>query len=260
MKIKVHHVDAFADHVFRGNPAAVCPLDAWLPETQMQNIAQENNLPETAFVVRTEQSYHIRWFTPIREVDLCGHATLASAFVLWQGGVAGDEITFESASGPLRVFKRGDQIFLDFPSRPPQAAQGPHLLEEALGSPPSFMMKSRDFLLVYDTEDEIYAMTPDFATLRKVDAWGIIVSAPSRRYDFVSRFFAPAAGIDEDPVTGSAYCTLIPYWSERLGRKTLRAYQASKRGGEVTCEDAGGRVLIGGRCVPYMTGEISIPD
>ena len=257
MKIPLYHVDAFSSRVFRGNPAAVCPLPHWIDETLLQAIAAENNLSETAFLVRLPDGYEIRWFTPVVEVDLCGHATLASGFVvLSMIEPTSQAVQFQSKSGPLKV-SRSDALFsLDFPSRPPEPCAVPDLLTRALGRVPDRILGSRDYLAIYLTEEDVRSLKPDMSLLRQIDRLGVIVTAPGSDADFVSRFFAPGAGIPEDPVTGSSHCTLIPYWSTRLGKKNLHAYQLSVRGGELFCEDQGERVRISGHAVLYSEGTL----
>ena len=255
------HVDAFSSAVFGGNPAGVCLLSDWPAPALMQRIAAENNLPETAFLVRQGGGFDVRWFTPTVEVDLCGHATLAAAHVLfhhrqWPGA----SIELGSQSGPLVVERRGDLLVLDFPSRPALPREPSPALLRGLGGNPVQILGARDYLVVYASEEEVRALLPDMAQLSRIDLMGVIVTAPARdaaHADFVSRFFAPGAGIPEDPVTGSAHCTLIPYWSRRLSRKILHALQVSARGGELFCEEAGNRVKIGGRAATYMSGEIT---
>ncbi len=260
MILPCYHVDAFANAVFQGNPAAVCPLEAWLPDGTLQCIAAENNLSETAFLVARGSDFDLRWFTPTIEVDLCGHATLAAAFVLFtERGVNVNSIRFHSRSGWLTVARKEDLLTLDFPARPALPAAASETLIRGLGARPAEVLKARDYLAVFANEAEVRALKPDFTTLRTLDALGIIATAPGDDCDFVSRFFAPAAGINEDPVTGSAHCTLIPYWSRRLGKPTLLARQISARGGELICRDAGERVFIGGRAKIYLRGEIEIP-
>lgn len=260
MKIPCYHVDAFANAVFRGNPAAVCPLETWLPDTTLQSIAAENNLSETAFLVARGRDFELRWFTPTTEVDLCGHATLAAGFVLFtERGINAHSIRFHSRSGGLTVAREGDVFTLDFPSRPPLPAAAPETLIRGLGAHPTEVWQARDILAVFASAAAVRALAPDFALLKTLDCLGIIATAPGDDCDFVSRFFAPAAGINEDPVTGSAHCTLIPYWSRRLGQAALLARQISARGGELTCRDAGERVFIGGRAAIYLRGEIDIP-
>ncbi len=260
MKLPIFQIDAFTSALFGGNPAAVVLLDEWLPDEILQAVGLENNLSETAFVVPGVDAFGLRWFTPEIEVDLCGHATLAAAFVLFnEGRVQGDTVRFESPSGPLSVTRDGEIYNLDFPSRPPEPAAITPELIAALGSEPKEVHGARDLLVVYENEDAIRALEPRFELFGALDNFAVCVTAPGASVgsvDFVSRFFAPAAGINEDPVTGSAHCTLIPFWAQRLGKKELRAAQLSKRGGEVFCRDCGDRVLIGGRAVEYLRGEI----
>ena len=256
-RIPVYQVDAFASRVFTGNPAAVCPLECWLPDEQMQAIAAENNLPETAFFVPNGDGYHLRWFTPTVEVDLCGHATLASAFVILNMLTPeAKSVQFSSKSGKLVVMREGDLLSLDFPARPPAECEVYPGLLAAMGGEPEAVFAAREYLVVYATEGEVRNLTPDLAVIAKADRFAVMATAPGREVDFVSRFFAPAQGIPEDPVTGSAYCTLIPYWSRRLGKRKLHAYQASARGGEVWCEDRGDRVTISGKAVQFLEGTI----
>lgn len=258
--IAYFEVDAFAGKLFRGNPAGVCPLRKWLDDAVMQSIAAENNLAETAFFVPRGDDYDLRWFTPTVEVDLCGHATLASAFVLFSElGFSGDSVRFHSRSGPLTVSKSGGVLTLDFPSRPPKPCVTPKALIDGLDAKPIEVSKARDYFAVFNNEQEIRSLKPDFGLLETLDE-KVIVTAPGSDCDFVSRFFAPTAGINEDPVTGSAHCTLIPYWSQRLGKSRLFARQLSKRGGELFCEQAGDRVRIGGNAVLYLKGEIELKD
>lgn len=259
MQLPLYQVDAFSSRPFRGNPAAVIPLKAWLRDETLQSIAMENNLSETAFFVKTGERYHIRWFTPAVEVDLCGHATLASAYVLMQMlEPALEEVAFDSRSGPLHVRRDGTRLALDFPARPPQEVQpGPHLLE-ALGGKPRQVFAARDYMVTYDSEREIRELTPDFGQLAMTDKFAVIVTAPGEDCDFVSRFFAPAQGIDEDPVTGSAHCTLIPYWAQRLGKESMFARQVSAREGELWCELRGDRVKIAGHATLVITGTFQI--
>jgi len=259
MRLPLYQVDAFTGRVFSGNPAAVCPLERWLDEATMQAIAAENNLAETAFFVRAGDGYEIRWFTPNLEIDLCGHATLASAFVIFQHlDPMAPAVTFRSKSGPLAVTRNGDRLCLDFPARPPVSCERPPALEAALGRAPREVLRARDYLAVFDREEEVRALAPKMEKIAALDALGLIAAAPGRDADFVSRFFAPRAGVPEDPVTGSAHCTLIPYWSARLGKKKLHALQISPRGGELWCEDRGERVSICGRAVQYLEGTIEV--
>lgn len=273
MKLPLYWIDAFAEKVFSGNPAAVVPLPAWPEAALMQRIAYENGLAETAFFVRTgADRFHLRWFTPELEMDLCGHATLATAFAIFHHlGQSGDRIVFDSRSGPLAVLRRPDgRLELDFPARPPSpvppAAMPPTLLP-GLGLAPQWIGKARDFLCVYASVTDVLALKPDFAALNQINVIGIIVTAPGGDgVDFVSRFFAPNCGVPEDPVTGSAHCTLVPYWAERLGRSQLHARQVSARGGDLLCElvpaaatgQASDRVRMAGHAVLYLRGEISL--
>ncbi|RCH55094.1 isomerase [Mucilaginibacter hurinus] len=261
MKIPVYQADAFTDKLFGGNPAAVCPLNEWLPDDLMQKIATENNLAETAFFVKTDTGYKLRWFTPEYEIDLCGHATLASAHILFtELGFTGDTIYFETVkAGTLTVKRDGDKYSMDFPSRLVAPAEMPeHLLDALGGKEPVAVLKSRDYFLVYENEQDILDIQPDFSLLAKVNTLGVIVTAPGTSADFVSRFFAPSAGINEDPVTGSAHCNLIPYWADKLGKTKLHAYQLSARKGELWCELQGDRVLMAGKAVTFLKGEIFV--
>jgi PhzF family phenazine biosynthesis protein len=258
-RIPIYQVDAFASRVFTGNPAAVCPLEKWLPDEEMQAIAAENNLAETAFFVPNGEGYHLRWFTPTVEVDLCGHATLASAFVILNKLTpAAKSVQFLTKSGKLAVTRDGDLLSLDFPARPAVECEGHPGLVAALGGRPEKVLAARDYLVVYATETELRSLKPDMDGLAKLDLFAVIATAPGKDLDFISRFFAPAQGIPEDPVTGSSHCTLIPYWSARLGKKKLHAYQASPRGGELWCEDRGERVRISGKAVQFLEGSISL--
>ena len=259
MKLQIFQVDAFTSKLFGGNPAAVVPLEAWLPAETMQSIALENNLSETAFFVREGDEYGLRWFTPTFEIDLCGHATLATAFVLYeQLGATEPILKFKSKSGLLTVERQGDRFVLDFPSRPAPPAEAPEGLFEAIGRQPIEVYRARDFMLVYESEEDIRAISPDFSSLAKIRTHAVIVTAPGVTSDFVSRFFAPEAGINEDPVTGSSHCNLIPYWAGRLGRNELFARQISSRGGELFCELDGDRVKIGGQATLFLKGEIYV--
>ncbi len=251
-------VHSFTDTVFRGNPAGVCPLEEWLDDELMQQIAAENRLSETAFFVRKEDHFELRWFTPTIEVDLCGHATLASAYVLFDHlGHEEDVATFHTQSGELTVWKNGDYLVMDFPSRPAESIEAPTALIEGLGRAPAEVYQARDYLAIFDTEQEILDLDPDFAALESLDCTGIIASAPGTEADFVSRFFAPLAGIPEDPVTGSAHSTLTPFWASRLGKKQLVAHQVSERGGVLKCTLRDARVLIAGQAVLYVKGFMS---
>jgi PhzF family phenazine biosynthesis protein len=260
MRIPMYQVDAFTSRLFRGNPAAICPLDSWLADDTMQAIAAENNLAETAFYVPNGKGYHLRWFTPAVEVDLCGHATLAAAHVILaiRKESTATRVAFQTKSGELAVERDGDLYALDFPSRPPGETAVDPRLNEALGASPALILGARDYFCVFDTEDQVRAVAPNMDKLASIDRFATIVTAPGRDCDFVSRFFAPAKGVPEDPVTGSAHCSLIPYWSKRLGKTRLHARQISKRGGELFCEDRGERVTIAGHAVAYLEGQIAI--
>jgi predicted PhzF superfamily epimerase YddE/YHI9 len=259
MRLRLYQVDAFTDRLFAGNPAAVVPLERWLPDATLQAIAMENNLSETAYLVPRGERFALRWFTPLREVDLCGHATLAAAFVAYGPlGFVADRIPFDTASGELTVTRDGVWLWMDFPADPPVAVEAPALLAQGLGRTPREVLGAADYLAVFDSEDEIRALAPDFRTLAQLDRRGVIATAPGRDADFVSRFFGPKYGIDEDPVTGSAHCTLAPYWAARLGRQELTGRQVSKRGGVVRCVDRGTRVRLGGQAVSYLEGEIVV--
>jgi PhzF family phenazine biosynthesis protein len=261
MKLSYYEVSAFTTNPFGGNPAGVCPLKAWLPDETLQGIAANNNLAETAFTVARGNDFELRWFTPTIEMDLCGHATLAAAFVLFnERGLRASEVHFHSRSGLLTVTRASDLLTLDFPSRPATACATPDALIRGLGAKPREVLKARDYLAVFATEAEVRALKPDFAALKTLDCLGIIATAPGDDRDFVSRFFAPGAGVDEDPATGSAHCTLIPYWSQRLRKMKLSARQISARGGELLCESLGERVKIGGHATLYQRGEIHLPD
>lgn len=263
MQLKIWQVDAFADRVFGGNPAAVVPLEHWLDGPVMQAIASENNLSETAFFAPRGDGYEIRWFTPASEVKLCGHATLASAFVVFTHlRPEAKSARFHSASGELIVNRHDDGFLeLDFPARPPRAiASVPEEITEALGAQPQAVFDQDDYLAVFETAADVAAIRPDFATLMQLDRRAVIATAPGDDCDFVSRFFAPKVGVPEDPVTGSAHCILIPYWADRLGKSTLHARQISARGGELMCRFAGSRVGIAGRAALYLEGTITIPD
>lgn len=259
MKFRYFEVAAFATRSFQGNPAGVCPLLEWLDDATLQNIAAENNLSETAFFVpKSTGQYELRWFTPSTEVDLCGHATLATAYVLYTEFSFSDKvIRFHSRSGVLSVTRQDGVMTLDFPSRPPEPCDAPPLLAPALDAQPLTVLKSRDYVAVFASEAEVRALKPNFNLLESLDAH-VIVTAAGSDCDFVSRFFAPRAGIPEDPVTGSAHCSLIPYWSQRLNKSRMFARQLSKRGGDLYCELNGHRVLIGGNAVLYLKGHIEI--
>lgn len=257
--MKMYQVDAFASRVFEGNPAAVCPLTQWLDDTLLQRIAQENNLSETAFFVPSSKGFELRWFTPVSEVDLCGHATLATAHVIFEIlGESGHRITFETRSGDLFVERDGELLRMDFPACPATPCATMDLLISALCMRPVEVLAGDDYMVVFDNEDTVRAIVPDQSLLAQLDLRGVIITAPGIEVDFVSRFFAPKFGIAEDPVTGSAHCTLAPYWANKLGKQILIARQVSKRGGDIACEVKGDRVILSGRAVTFMEAEIFI--
>jgi PhzF family phenazine biosynthesis protein len=261
MRLPIYQVDAFTEKLFGGNPAAICPLEAWLPDATMQAIAAENNLAETAFFVREGGDYALRWFTPAVEVDLCGHATLASAHIIFHClETQRQSVSFRTLkAGTLTVERRDDGLVMDFPARPARPAEAPPGLISALGGAPRDVLRARDYLAVYGSAAEVAALKPDFTALAKVDCFAVIATAPAENgIDFVSRFFAPRQGIDEDPVTGSSHCTLAPYWAKRLRKSELKARQISARGGALSCALDGDRVRIGGRAVLYLEGQITL--
>ncbi len=256
--MKYYIVDAFSDTLFKGNPAGVCLPDKPLSDEQMQSIAFENNLSETAFVTEQDGAYSLRWFTPSVEIDLCGHATLASTYVLSLLNPGIDRFVFQTKSGLLTVMRSGEDFFLDFPSRLPAPCDKPHTLEDALGVDVIETHSARDLLVVLKSQSAVLEVKPDFKLIKQMDVHGVIVTAKGDDIDFVSRFFAPSVGVNEDPVTGSAHCTLIPFWSRRLGKKEMTARQLSQRGGSLRCVDEGERVSIGGKAVLYLQGEIML--
>jgi len=260
MKLQIFQADAFASKLFKGNPAAVIPLDEWLSDEIMQQIAAENNLSETAFFIPEDDHYHIRWFTPKTEVKLCGHATLATAHVLFNElNFKGETISFNSKSGILIVGKPGDKLQLDFPADLVQPVEEISIFAEAFGTWPLKTFKGKtDYLLLFDSEETIRDITPDFQMLKQTNARGIMITAPGNEVDFVSRFFAPGVGIDEDPVTGSAHTCLVPFWSAKLRKTELTALRLSERGGQLWCTLKGDRVLIAGKAITYLRGEIEI--
>jgi PhzF family phenazine biosynthesis protein len=263
MKMPLYQVDAFASRLFAGNPAAVVFPAKEIDDTTMQAIAAENNLAETAFVGKEEKGHSIRWFTPTMEVDLCGHATLAAGHVLFRHrDFSGDTLLFASRSGELRVRLEEEFLVLDFPSDTldrVQRGEAADLVTAALGTGPKELYRGKDdFMAVIEGEGDVAALVPDLAAVASLPSRGLIVTAPGRNADFVSRYFAPQSGIPEDPVTGSAHTTLTPYWAKRLGKNTLRAVQLSPRGGELACGFFGDRVEIGGTAVTYLTGEIEV--
>jgi PhzF family phenazine biosynthesis protein len=264
MTIPLFHVDAFTDRPFAGNPAAVCLLPTWKTDRWLQAIAREMNLSETAFLVKQPEQFDLRWFTPTVEVALCGHATLASAHVLWQQGqTTGAEIRFSTRSGILRAVRQGDTIELDFPLKPEEPAQPPPGLLEALGTSASYVGKNQfDYLVEVESEAALRRIAPDFRLLATVPVRGIIVTSTSAdpRFDFVSRFFAPASGVTEDPVTGSAHCCLADFWRKRLGKTEFMAFQASARGGVVRVRVVKDRVMLGGKAVTVARGEVLLEE
>ncbi len=274
MELPIYQVDAFASAVFRGNPAAVCPLEEWLADEILQAIALENNLSETAFYVRRDSDcYALRWFTPSVEVELCGHATLAAASVILdvRREISGPRVVFETLGGKLSVEREGGLYALDFPARPPQPCTADPALEAGLGATPTLILASsapepaaQDYVCVFEEAAQVRDLKPDMEKLARIDRFAVVATAPGKvsgpgACDFVSRFFAPGKGIPEDPVTGRAHTSLIPYWSSRLGRSKLFGRQISRRGGELWCEDRGGRVRIAGGAVQYLQGRISVP-
>ena len=261
MEIPLYQIDAFAERPFIGNPAAVCPLPAWLPDTTLQALAAENNLSETAFLVPEGSDYRIRWFTPTVEVDLCGHATLAAAHVLFRHyALAGRRVSFHSRSGPLHVTRHETLLTLDFPAQPPVARDIPETALQAFSCPPIACYEHTDLLLVFPGEADVAAANPDLQTLSRLAGRGVIITAPGSECDFVSRFFAPAQGIPEDPVTGSAHTQLVPYWAAQTGKSRFHCRQLSARGGQLWCDLQGERVLISGSAVTYLEGRIRLPD
>lgn len=259
MEIPIYQVDAFASRVFAGNPAAVCPLEAWLPDDVMQAIAAENNLSETAFFVRRGDGFDLRWFTPTVEVNLCGHATLGSAYVIGTYlEPARREVRFHTRSGQLTVTRAGDGYCLDLPAQPPLRVPDSADMATALGAQPVELWRSAYMMALFSDEAQIASIMPDFAKVAALEVGEVIVTAPGNTCDFVSRFFAPAAGIPEDPVTGSAHSILAPYWAERLGKAHMAARQISRRGGELAVEVRGDRVRLTGRVAPYLQGRIRV--
>ncbi|MBL6750660.1 MAG: PhzF family phenazine biosynthesis protein [Nevskia sp.] len=267
-KIPIYVVDAFAEELFGGNPAAVCPLQYWLPDATLQAIAAENNLSETAFFVPDEQNhadFRLRWFTPTVEVPLCGHATLGSGHVVLEElGFARPRVNFITQSGVLSVERAGELLRMELPAAPPQPLPAPpKALREGLGAPPqAWLATPAKYFAVYPNAAAVAALTPDMASLTQLTGMGVVATAPGDGYgvDFVSRYFTPACGIPEDPVTGSAHCLLVPYWAQRLGKTRLEALQISARRGRLQTELAGDRVRLAGRVVPYLRGEIAVPE
>jgi predicted PhzF superfamily epimerase YddE/YHI9 len=259
VKLRLFQIDAFTSRMFAGNPAAVCPLERWLADTLLQAIATENNLSETAFFVPAGETYELRWFTPVQEVDLCGHATLASAFVVFRHlQPEWRQVRFTSQSGVLTVVRDGERMCMDFPAWEVRPCVAPAAVLDGLGRNPIAVLRSRDYVAVYGSEEEVRTLKPNLDRLAAADCLGIIATAPGRECDFVLRFFAPRAGVGEDPVTGSAQCSLVPYWAERLGKSTLHVRQLSRRGGELLCTHGGERVQIAGHAVQYLEGTIEL--
>lgn len=259
MKLSLFQADAFTSTMFSGNPAAVCPLDEWISDSLMQQIAAENNLSETAFFVERENHFELRWFTPATEVDLCGHATLATAHIMFEElGYKQKALSFETKSGTLMVEREGDKLKMDFPTDDMPAVVPPEVLFQGLGVRSDLVFATDDYMVVLESEEAVAELNPNFRLLSEVNARGIIVTAPGDKVDFVSRFFAPQCGIDEDPVTGSAHTKLTPYWAQRLGKTELTARQISKRGGDLLCRYKGDRTEILGEAVTYLKGEITI--
>jgi len=263
MLLNIYQVDAFADKVFRGNPAAVIPLEDWIDEQLMQQIAMENNLSETAYVVKTDDGYHIRWFTPEYEIDLCGHATLASSYVIknfLEPHLAEINFTTQKA-GPLRAYAKEGKYTLDFPARIPQPCQVPDQLLKSVGVTTAVeVLRSRDYFIVLPNEDAVRNAEPDYTIMKELDTIGVIITAKGQSSDVVSRCFYPGAGIPEDPVTGSAHCNIVPYWSEKLNKARLFCKQLSPRNGDLWCELREDRVLMTGDCVLFMRGEIDVTE
>lgn len=259
MKIKLYQIDAFANKIFEGNPAAVCPLDEWLDDDLMQNLAMENNLAETAFFVKNADTYDLRWFTPTKEVNLCGHATLASAYVLFNFlGYEKEKIVFDTKSGQLSVEKLDSLMKMDFPVQIPVKCETPQLIVDAFNEIPLEVLKGEDYIVVYKDGTDLSKFTPNLEVLKKLDLRGVCITTRDKSYDFVSRFFAPNYGIDEDSVTGSAYTQLTPYWAGKLDKKRFYSKQLSPRGGELQCELNGNRVYIFGNAVCTIVGEILV--
>lgn len=265
MKLRQYQIDAFTQRVFGGNPAAVCPLDAWLSDTLMQAVATENNLSETAFFVPQADGYHLRWFTPVSEIEMCGHATLAAAYVLFEClGYTGEKIRFATLSGELTVQRAGQELMMDFPARPPTDCVAPAALLAGLKATPAAVLAADDYIAVFADPEQVRTMQPEQAELARLDLRGVIVTAAGQGVDqdvdFISRFFGPKYGIPEDPATGSAHCALAPYWGKRLNKTSLLARQVSARGGELRCELRGERVLLYGQARKFMQGEIELPE
>ncbi len=259
MNLDIFQIDAFATRPFEGNPAAVCPLEHWLDDELLQAIAAENNLSETAFFVSSEEGFELRWFTPLKEVALCGHATLATAHVIFEHlGHTGPLLVFDTLSGKLTVQKKEQGLEMDFPALPPRQCDCPERLAKGLGVSPVEVWCADDYLAVFEDEETVLALQPHQELLAQLDLRGVIITAPGKTVDFVSRFFAPKLGVSEDPVCGSAHCELAPYWARRLGRTVLNARQVSKRGGSIGCEVKSDRVLLTGQAVTVMSGVMMV--
>ena len=261
--LKIYQIDAFTDKVFGGNPAAVCPLDDWLEDATLQAIAQENNLAETAFFTPIDDGYQIRWFTPKHEVPLCGHATLAAAYlILNELDTERQSVDFQSESGPLQVTRQDPFLTMDFPAYQMGSCQRPPgILMQGLSRPPEavfWVEADPNYYAIYAGENDVRALIPELGLLEQLHPYGVVVTAPGNRTDCVSRYFAPSYGIPEDPVTGSIHCALVPYWAKQFNKTKIHAHQASQRGGDLYCEDKGDRVLIGGQAVRYLKGTITI--
>jgi len=262
MTLDIFQIDAFTDKLFGGNPAAVCPLKEWLPDATLLNIAKENNLAETAYFIHKQNNvFHLRWFTPEIEIDLCGHATLASAFVILNClDYDFESVLFQTMSGELTISRKGHFLEMDFPSRPPNPSELPQTIKNSLSNQPNEVYKARDYVLVYNSENDIKNLKVSASILEQINLspGGIIVTSKGNECDFVSRFFTPGAAVFEDPVTGSAHCTLIPFWAKRLNKNDLHAFQISDRKGELFCKLVGERVFIKGTAVKYLQGTIEI--
>ena len=261
MEIDIFQIDAFTSELFKGNPACVIPLDDWLPDELLLNIAKENNVSETAFFVKKNNGFYLRWFTPEIEMDLCGHATLATAYCLKNHlDYKENQVTFDSMSGELIVKFNGDYIEMDFPHRKPINSHLPRNIMDSLSIKPNKVLKSRDYVLVYDDEEQIKNIEIDKELFDKInlDPGGVVITSEGNESDFVSRYFIPQCSFFEDPVTGSTHCSLVPYWSEILKKTQLKSIQLSQRGGEMFCEDLGNRVIINGKAKTYMSGKIYI--
>ncbi|WP_455212579.1 PhzF family phenazine biosynthesis protein [Kaarinaea lacus] len=257
MRLSLYQVDAFSSNIFSGNPAAICPLENWLEDSVLQAIAEENNLSETAFFIPQNNGYHLRWFTPLHEVDLCGHATLAAAHILFTKlGQSDSEILFYTRSGELKVNKNNALLTMDFPALSCEPCDTPEALIKGLGKTPRQVYRGDDYLVIFDNEQDIKNITPNFLYLHQLDLRGVGITARGTEVDYVSRYFAPKYGVDEDPVTGSFHCLSAPLWGQRLNKSRLTARQVSPRGGELLCELVNNRVLLSGYCATYMEAQI----